>query len=56
MVKDSVTLYKGLILKDLCVVVPLTLKFEILNILHQGHKNSADKIMWPKYSLLARNK
>ena len=31
MVKDSLTLYKGLILKDLHVVVPF------LNILHQGH-------------------
>ena len=36
-VKDSLTLSKGLILKDLRVVVPLTLRFEILNILHQGH-------------------
>ena len=35
-VKDSLTLYKGLILKDLRVVVPLTLRSEILNILHQG--------------------
>ena len=37
-VKDSCTLYKELlILKDLRVVVPLTLRSEILNILHQGH-------------------
>ena len=35
-VKDSLTLYKGLILKDLHVVVPLTLRYEILNILHPG--------------------
>ena len=35
-VKDSLTLYKELILKDLHVVVPLTLRYEILNILHQG--------------------
>ena len=35
-VKDSLTLYKGLILKNLRVVVPLTLRSEILNILHQG--------------------
>ena len=35
-VKDPLTLYKGLILKDLHVVVPLTLRYEILNILHQG--------------------
>ena len=33
-VKDSLTLYKGLILG---VVVPFTLRSEILNILHQGH-------------------
>ena len=32
-VKDSPTLYKGLILKDSHVVVPLTLRSEILNIL-----------------------
>ena len=36
-VKDLLTLYKGLILKDLRVVVPLTLRFEILNILHQEY-------------------
>ena len=36
-VKYSLTLYKGLILKDLLVVVPLTLRYEILNILYQGH-------------------
>ena len=36
-VKDSLTLSKGLILKDLRVVVTLTLRFQILNILHQGH-------------------
>ena len=36
-VKDLLTLYKGLILKDLRVVVPLTLRFEILNILRQGY-------------------
>ena len=34
-VKNSLTLNKGLILKDLRVVVPLTLRSEILNILHQ---------------------
>ena len=37
-IKDSLALYKGLILKDLHVVVPLTLRSEILNILHQGQK------------------
>ena len=38
-IKDSLTLYKGLILKDLHIIVPLTLRSEILNILHQGgHK------------------
>ena len=36
-VKDSLTLYKGLILKDLGVVVPLILRSEILIILHQEH-------------------
>ena len=36
-VKDSLTLYKGLILKNLRVVVPPTLRSEILNILHEGH-------------------
>ena len=36
-IKDSLTLYKGLILKDLRVVVPLTLRSEILNILYQEH-------------------
>ena len=36
-VKDSLTLYKGLILKDSGVVVPLTLRSEILIILHQEH-------------------
>ena len=35
MVRNSLTLNKGLILKDLRVVVPLTLRSEILNILHQ---------------------
>ena len=35
-VKDSLTLYKWLYLKDLRFVVPLTLMSEILNILHQG--------------------
>ena len=34
-VKNSLTLNKGLILKDLRVVVPRTLRSEILNILHQ---------------------
>ena len=34
-VKNSLTLNKGLILKDLRVVVPLTLRSQILNILHQ---------------------
>ena len=33
-VKDSLTLHKRLILKDLRIVVPLTLRSEILNILH----------------------
>ena len=37
MVKDSLTLYRGLLLKDLRVFVLLTLTSEILNILHQGH-------------------
>ena len=35
MVRNSLTLNKGLVLKDLRVVVPLTLRSEILNILHQ---------------------
>ena len=37
-IKDSLTLYKGLILKNVRIVVPLSLRSEILNILHQGHK------------------
>lgn len=32
-------LYKGQILKDLCVIAPLTLMSEILNILQQEHRN-----------------
>ena len=36
-VKDSLTLYKGLILEDLHIVVPLTLRSEILDILHQAN-------------------
>ena len=36
-VKDSLTLNKALVLKDFCVVVPLTLRSEILKILHQGY-------------------
>ena len=56
-VKDSLTLYQGLILKHLRVVVPLTLRSEILNILHQGHIGiERTKVTCPKYSLLARNK
>ena len=35
--KESLTLYKGLILNDLRVVILPTLRSEILNILHQGH-------------------
>ena len=55
--KDSLTLYKGLIVKDLRVVVPLTLRSEILNILHQGHigiertKSLAlNTVYWPRKS------
>ena len=48
-VKVSLTLYKGLILKDLRVVVPLTLRSEILNILHQRHTGIE------RTKLLARN-
>ena len=35
--KDPLTLYERLTLQDLHVPVPLTLRSEILNILHQGH-------------------
>ena len=57
-VKDSCTLYKELlILKDLRVVVPLTLRSEILNILHQGHigiertqLSARNTVYWPGIS------
>ena len=57
MVKDSLTLYKRLILKDLRVVVPLTLRSKILNILHQGHTGiertklrARNTVYWPGIS------
>ena len=60
-VKDSLTLYKGLILKDFHVdfhvVVSLTLRSEILNILHQGHigiertkLRAQNTVYWPGIS------
>ena len=56
-VKDSLTLYKCLYLKDLRFVVPLTLMSEILNILHQGHigikrtkLRARNTVHWPRIS------
>ena len=56
-VKDSLTLYKELILKDLGVVVPLTLRSEILIILHQEHigierpkLRAQNTVYWPGIS------
>ena len=56
-IKDSLTLNKALVLKDLRVVVPLTLRSEILNILHQGHigiertkLRAQNTVYWPGIS------
>ena len=56
-VKDLLTLYKGLILKDLRVVAPLTLRSDILNIRHQGHigiertqLRARNTVYWPGIS------
>ena len=56
-VKDLLTLYIGLILKDLRVVVPLTLRSDILNIRHQGHigiertqLRARNTVYWPGIS------
>ena len=47
-VKDSLTLYKWLYLKDLRFVVPLTLMSEILNILHQGIQELSEQNYVPE--------
>ena len=52
-VKDSLTSYKGLILKDLRVVVPLTLRSEMLNILHQGHIG-IERTKWRAWNTVCR--